>query len=108
MDRSASCELFGLSGGLDASFPNPSAEAVVAEQRDTRILCHCLRVTYGEVSAAIATYGCQTVRCVMKKTMAGGGCTACHRRIRQLLAEAQANQPKVATEPSVRETAAVG
>ena len=107
MDRSASCELFGLAGDWGASRSNGAAQQAVGERDDARILCHCLRVTYGEVSAAIAAHGCQTVRCVMKKTMAGGGCTACHRRIRQLLAEAQASRATVSESEPSRETAAV-
>ncbi|RMG35027.1 MAG: (2Fe-2S)-binding protein [Planctomycetota bacterium] len=102
MDRSASCELFGLTAGWQRSNRGVVADGGSVHADDDRILCHCLRVTYGEVSAAIAAHGCRTVRGVMKKTMAGGGCTACHRRIRQLLAEAERRQ---AAERSVVEPA---
>ncbi len=59
------------------------------------IVCHCLRVTKSQVEDAIAVGSCSLVKDVMNLTNAGGGCTACHRKIRDLLAQssvAQANR----------------
>lgn len=51
-----------------------------------RIVCHCLRVSETQVVDSIAVAGCETVRDVMQEIGAGSGCTACHCRIRELLA----------------------
>lgn len=50
-------------------------------------VCHCLQVTTSEIVTAADVAGASTVREVMKCTGAGKGCTACHRRIRTLLAD---------------------
>ncbi len=54
------------------------------------VLCHCLGVTAGEIRAAAARCSgeAQLVEVVRETTAAGTGCTACHRRILCLLAEA--------------------
>ncbi|WP_145262463.1 (2Fe-2S)-binding protein [Calycomorphotria hydatis] len=51
-----------------------------------RYLCHCFRVTEGEIRTVIES-GCEDVRDVTRSCNAGGGCTACHRKIRRLFAE---------------------
>lgn len=51
------------------------------------IVCHCLQVSRSEVVTAADVTGASSVRDIMKCTGAGKGCTACHRRIRNLLAE---------------------
>lgn len=51
-----------------------------------RVVCHCLRVTAGQIAAEVDAGSVETVRCVMKKTGAGRGCMACHCTIRQILA----------------------
>lgn len=50
-----------------------------------RVVCHCLRVSAGQIAAEIDAGTVETVRCVMKKTGAGRGCMACHCTIRQML-----------------------
>lgn len=50
-------------------------------------VCHCLRITEAEIRETADALSAPTVRCVMKETGAGSGCTACHRRIRDLLAD---------------------
>lgn len=62
----------------------PSAEPATLQ---CAILCHCLKVTHGEVTAAIDLHGCESVDQVTNACGAGGGCTACHRKIRALLAQ---------------------
>ncbi|MDA0587435.1 MAG: (2Fe-2S)-binding protein [Planctomycetota bacterium] len=63
---------------LDASCSPPETDNVV---------CHCLQIRRSEIKTAASMRESATVRCVMKMTDAGTGCTACHSRIRQLLAE---------------------
>jgi bacterioferritin-associated ferredoxin len=50
-------------------------------------LCHCLRVTQDQVREAVADRGLATVRQVTASCGAGGGCTACHRHIKRVIAE---------------------
>ena len=50
-------------------------------------LCHCLKVSHDEVQEAILLNGCETVDDVTNSCGAGGGCTGCHRRIREYLAQ---------------------
>jgi NAD(P)H-nitrite reductase large subunit len=48
-------------------------------------LCHCLKVSHDQVREAIAFHGCETVDDVTNVCSAGGGCTACHHKIRAYL-----------------------
>ncbi|MEX0727478.1 MAG: (2Fe-2S)-binding protein [Planctomycetaceae bacterium] len=50
-----------------------------------RIVCHCLRVTEEEILQAAEVGKPHSVKQIMDHTGAGGGCTACHFRIRALL-----------------------
>ena len=50
------------------------------------IVCHCLRVTGSQIKDRIAVGDCDRLQDVMKMTDAGTGCTACHARIRALIA----------------------
>jgi NAD(P)H-nitrite reductase large subunit len=51
-----------------------------------RVICHCLHVKESQIVDAIAVIGVASVRDVIVETGAGAGCTACHCRIRELLA----------------------
>ena len=51
-----------------------------------RIVCHCLRVTEEEILQAAHEGKPHSIKQIMDHTGAGGGCTACHRRILALLA----------------------
>ena len=53
------------------------------------VVCHCLGITRSEVVTAVDMTGASSVRDIMRCTEAGTGCTACHSRIRQLLAGAR-------------------
>jgi len=55
---------------------------------DGRIVCHCLNVTADEVTRVVVALGLRTLGEVRCHTGAGDGCTACHQRLRQILAEA--------------------
>jgi bacterioferritin-associated ferredoxin len=46
-------------------------------------------VTEEAIVQAVATFSLTTVQEIRKFTGAGDGCTCCHARLRQLLAEAQ-------------------
>lgn len=50
-----------------------------------RIVCHCLRVTEEEILQAAEVGKPHSIKQIMDHTGAGGGCTACHQRIRALL-----------------------
>lgn len=50
-----------------------------------RIVCRCLKVSEAVVVEAIVTLGMRTVREVREVTLAGDGCTCCHRQIRELI-----------------------
>ncbi|MEX0702887.1 MAG: (2Fe-2S)-binding protein [Planctomycetales bacterium] len=50
-------------------------------------LCHCLQISESEVRDAIGIGGCCSLQDVRNCTGAGTGCTACHRRIVELLRE---------------------
>ncbi|MBT6156443.1 MAG: (2Fe-2S)-binding protein [Planctomycetaceae bacterium] len=59
-----------------------------------KIVCHCLRVTNGDIESAAAIEPMETVRDAMKATGAGSGCTACHCAIRKLIiGQRQASSP---------------
>ena len=49
------------------------------------IVCHCLQVSESAVADAIAVCGLASVREVCRETGAGGGCTACHARLKEML-----------------------
>ena len=50
-----------------------------------RFVCHCLQVTETEVVDTIVSLEVRSVRDLQRHTGAGGGCTACHRRLSQLI-----------------------
>lgn len=50
------------------------------------VLCHCLRITVGQVQCAIEENRPNSVRDVMRVTGAGKGCMSCHSRIKAMLA----------------------
>ncbi|MCH9655721.1 MAG: (2Fe-2S)-binding protein [Planctomycetes bacterium] len=51
-----------------------------------RLLCHCLSVSHEEVQQCISDTSAESVHEVMRGCGAGKGCTACHCRIKDLLA----------------------
>ena len=55
------------------------------EELTDRIICHCLQVPHSQVAAAVAIYGAQSVRDVIRTCGAGGGCTCCHAKIREII-----------------------
>lgn len=50
-----------------------------------RVLCHCLQVKESQVAEAVAIYGAETVKDVVRTCGAGGGCNSCHAKIRQII-----------------------
>lgn len=50
-------------------------------------LCNCLQVTEERVVEAVVTLGLRNVREISEHTGAGGGCTCCHARLRQVIQE---------------------
>lgn len=67
---------------------SPVANSVGASQEASirpKYLCHCIKVTHSEVRETVELYGCESVEQVTNCCGAGGGCTACHRKIRAFL-----------------------
>ena len=52
---------------------------------DSKILCYCKNVRYGEVRAAIAHLDAKRVDQVTAYNEAGGGCRTCHPEIQALI-----------------------
>jgi bacterioferritin-associated ferredoxin len=57
------------------------------------MICHCLQVTEDMLRGALATLELRSLRDLREATGAGDGCTACHRRLRQILDESRASCP---------------
>ena len=49
------------------------------------VICHCLQIRESQIRGCAAVLGLCSVRAVKQECGAGAGCTACHRRIRELL-----------------------
>ena len=81
------------SHGGDASRQVMHEERFCSEE----VICHCLKVTQAEVESAIVSSDEPSLRCVMRMTGAGTGCTACHRAIRGLI---QAQCPPAVSSPT--------
>ncbi len=52
-----------------------------------RLICHCLQVSEASIDAAAAKAPFQSIKEIAGRTGAGDGCTGCHRRLIQYLAE---------------------
>ncbi len=50
------------------------------------IVCRCLQVRQSQVTDCVSLYGLESVPEIRTQCGAGGGCNACHRRIRDLIA----------------------
>jgi bacterioferritin-associated ferredoxin len=60
-----------------------------------RIVCHCLQVRESQMQECVAALGLETVSQIKAHCGAGGGCTACHRRIREIIAAHRREQLSV-------------
>lgn len=60
----------------------------VALCRD-RLVCRCLQVRESQIVNCVQLHGLETVPEIKSHCGAGGGCTACHRRIRDLISESR-------------------
>jgi bacterioferritin-associated ferredoxin len=56
------------------------------------VVCHCLQVTETTVVRAVRDQGARSLCELACLTGAGGGCTACHRRLRHYLAEGRSDE----------------
>lgn len=63
-------------------------ECLVAcpESATGTIVCRCLRITEAQICEVADLGQVVNVREITRQTGAGAGCTACHKRIRELLA----------------------
>jgi bacterioferritin-associated ferredoxin len=84
----------------------PGAEACCGSCKDRSeaenpadpMLCHCLQVTRSSVVKAVHEHGARSLCEIANLTGAGGGCTACHRRIRAVLNQARVHPTVEAAE----------
>jgi len=53
------------------------------------IVCHCLAISESQVVDAVSFCGLETVKEICRQTGAGGGCTACHARLREVIRAAR-------------------
>lgn len=53
------------------------------------VVCRCLGVTESRIRDAVTHFDCESVREVSAVNEAGAGCTVCHCRIKQLIADIQ-------------------
>lgn len=58
-----------------------------------QVICRCLQVRESQVVDCIDLYGLTSVPEIKGHCGAGGGCNACHRRIRQLIQARQSVIP---------------
>ena len=54
-------------------------------ERCSLFVCHCLQVSEERLIEALATCPIRTLSDIRQHTGAGDGCTACHRRLKELL-----------------------
>jgi bacterioferritin-associated ferredoxin len=60
-----------------------------------RLVCRCLKITEHAIVTSIRTIGLSTIDEVKAATGAGGGCTCCHRELRQYLAVYSPSSPNM-------------
>lgn len=81
-------------GELPTTFVVPQ-QAISADDEADPIICRCLQVRQSTVLRAVEE-GARSLCQVACTTGAGGGCTACHRRLRQFFAaKRRAEEPVV-------------
>jgi bacterioferritin-associated ferredoxin len=61
-----------------------------------RLVCRCLKVTEHEIVTAIRIHGLKSVRELRTVTMAGDGCTCCHKELKTYL---EIYSPSCSSEP---------
>lgn len=66
-----------------------------AKIEDGEIVCHCLKVTGGDLREALIVHDPQDVREITRCTGAGGGCTACHARLSLILESLNYSPPPI-------------
>jgi NifU-like protein len=59
--------------------------ATVEITQQDQMVCYCLGLRESQIKAAVVSHDCDHLRAVMNCTGAGTGCTACHRRIQNVL-----------------------
>lgn len=93
------CRWFGPPRVVPAEVNHSQIEPEAPTNR-VRPLCHCLRVMEADVRETIIACELSTVREVTRACGAGGGCMACHRHIKRLLAE-HGSTPAPVTVPAL-------
>lgn len=70
----------------------PNMQTCICTPDDCRtcadqVVCRCLQVTEEQIVVAITTLEIRSLRDLRRQTGAGDGCTACHRKLKSLVAE---------------------
>ena len=64
------------------------------------VVCQCFGVTDKLIEKVVREHGLRTVEEVTNYTKAGGGCGACHDRIREIIASVRSERPQRAAAPA--------
>ncbi len=72
----------------------------VGSLTESHIICHCIGVTKADVEESLRLHGCSRVKEIIEQTGAGSGCTACRRRLAELIRRHEhARQPSASSSP---------
>lgn len=88
------CSVMGQEA-LRAAIAQFRGEAPQADHEDGALICKCFGVDEGHIRRAVMENGLTTLEDVINYTKAGGGCSSCHEKIEQSLAEILGRQPQV-------------
>lgn len=87
------CSVMGKEA-LDAAIAQFRGEDLHAhDDEEGALICKCFAVDEGKILKAVRENGLTTLAEIINYTKAGGGCTACHEKIEQVLNQALADAP---------------
>lgn len=57
----------------------------IVESSTDKMVCYCYGLRESDIRQSVQLHGCQELSAIMSCSGAGTGCTACHRRIQDVL-----------------------